>query len=165
MPLIVDGHNLVPKIPGINLEDDDDEVRLIELLQTYCRVRRKQVEVYFDKAPYGHPRVQKFGAVTALFARPGKTADDEIKGKMDRLGRSARNWTVVSSDGSVQAAARGARAEVITSDEFAHELEIITKDTNSLGKSQEQNDLTSEELAMWLELFGGERTDEKPRKR
>lgn len=165
MPVIVDGHNLVPKIPGMNLEDDNDEVQLIELLLVYCRVRRKQAEVYFDKASYGHPRVQKYGAVTAFFARPGKTADDEIKGKMIRLGRSARNWTVVSSDGSIQAAARAARAEVIASEEFSRELENISKETSSPGKSQDRNDLSSEELAMWLEIFGGERTEEKPQKR
>jgi len=43
--LIIDGHNLVPKIPGLHLKDEDDEVRLIELLQEYCRLARRQAEL------------------------------------------------------------------------------------------------------------------------
>jgi predicted RNA-binding protein with PIN domain len=165
MPVIIDGHNLVPKIPGIELDNLDDEIQLIELLLEYCRIRRKQIEVYFDKAPQGHPRVQKHGSVTAFFARPGKTADDEIKGRLVRLERGARNWTVISSDGSIQTAARAARAEVITSEEFARELDMIVHSHSSLDKTQGQEELSEEELAMWLELFGGEQGNQKTRKR
>ncbi|MBP1702274.1 MAG: hypothetical protein H6Q38_1381, partial [Chloroflexi bacterium] len=41
MPYIVDGHNLIPKIPGLSLRAIDDEMQLIELLQEFCRVQRK----------------------------------------------------------------------------------------------------------------------------
>ena len=53
MPFIVDGHNLIPKVPGLNLQDMEDELQLVELLQEFCRINRKQVEVYFDNAPPG----------------------------------------------------------------------------------------------------------------
>jgi hypothetical protein len=33
MPYIVDGHNLIPKVPGLNLQDMEDELQLVELLQ------------------------------------------------------------------------------------------------------------------------------------
>ena len=29
---VVDGHNLVPKVPGMSLSDPDDETKLISLL-------------------------------------------------------------------------------------------------------------------------------------
>jgi hypothetical protein len=38
MPFLVDGHNLIPKLQGLTLEEIDDEVHLIELLQTYAGV-------------------------------------------------------------------------------------------------------------------------------
>ncbi len=53
MLILIDGHNLIPKIPGMSLADLDDENQLIPLLQTYCRKRRNTVEVYFDRAPVG----------------------------------------------------------------------------------------------------------------
>ena len=30
--LVIDGHNLIPKIPGLRLDDPDDEMKLIEKL-------------------------------------------------------------------------------------------------------------------------------------
>ena len=50
MPYLIDGHNLIPKIPGLSLEMLDDEDRLIELLQEFARVRRQRIEVFFDQA-------------------------------------------------------------------------------------------------------------------
>ncbi len=122
MPYIIDGHNLIPKIPGLALSDIDDEQQLVELLGEYCRRERKQAEVYFDNAPPGGPRTQSFGAVTARFVRQGLTADAAIQARLGRLGKSARNWTVVSSDLQVQQAARQARAHYLSAEAFAVKL-------------------------------------------
>ena len=161
MPIIVDGHNLIPKIPGLNLSDVDDEIKLIKVLQDYCRLRRVEIECYFDKAPQGHPRLQRYGQVTAKFARPGKTADEEIKERLTRLGRGAREWSVVSSDASIQTAARAARARIIPSDVFSREIDaVLLQETSLKGKSDEMA-ITSEELEMWLKAFGGDQPDQK----
>jgi predicted RNA-binding protein with PIN domain len=106
MAYIVDGHNLIPKIPGLSLRALDDEMQLIELLQEFCRVRRKKVELYFDNAPPGQAQVRKFGWVTARFIRQGSSADQAIHNRLEALGAAARNWTVVSSDQAVQSSAR-----------------------------------------------------------
>ncbi len=110
MPFLIDGHNLIPKIPGLNLQALDDEEQLIKLLQEYCRRQRKQVEVFFDNAPPGGVRARNFGLVIARFVRQGTTADQAIRERLTRLGRLARNWTVVSSDLTVQSWARAAQA-------------------------------------------------------
>jgi predicted RNA-binding protein with PIN domain len=166
MPIIVDGHNLIPQIPGLNLSDIEDEIKLIEVLQDYCRLRRVEIVCYFDKAPQGHPRLQRYGQVTAKFARPGKTADEEIKEQLVRLGRSAREWSVVSSDASIQTAARASRARIIPSDVFSREIEaVLFQETNS-KEASDNITMTQEELEMWLKTFGGEQTDqENPVKR
>jgi hypothetical protein len=163
MPYLIDGHNLIPKIPGMNLGDVDDETQLIEMLQEFCRRRRKQVEVYFDNAPAGQPRARKFGLVTARFARAGQSADSLIHAHLQRLERSARNWTVVSSDHQVQAAARAARAKFISSEVFARELLAVLASSESLGEAlsepgmEGETRLSSEELDEWLSLFGGDK--------
>ena len=68
MPYLIDGHNLIPKL-GLRLDACDDELALVTRLQEFCRLRRAQVEVYFDGAPPGQPASRKFGAVTAHSAK------------------------------------------------------------------------------------------------
>ena len=159
MPYLIDGHNLIPKIPGGNLAAVDDENQLIELLQEFCRRRRKKVEVYFDNAPPGQLRVRKYGVVTAHFVRAGRSADDAIQARLQRLGRDARNWTVVSSDHAVQASAKAARAHVLASETFAKELIGALEDLPLESGEREKPTLTSDEVEDWLEIFGGDKTD------
>src|SRR5512134_3531141 len=117
MPYLIDGHNLIPKL-GLRLDTIDDEMELIAILQEFCRLERKQAEVFFDGAPAAQAGTRKQGAVTAHFVRLGDTADNAIRNRLKKLGRSAQNWTIVSSDRQVQAEAHAAHAEVVSSDAF-----------------------------------------------
>lgn len=155
MPWIVDGHNLIPKIPGMSLSMVDDEEQLIKLLDLFTRATRKKLIVYFDKAPLGADNLQKIGFVSAHFVREGRSADSAIRGKLKQLGKSAKNWTVVSSDREIQLEARAVGASVISSEEFARSILFAEKE---LGK---RSDMTREaypddaEVKEWLELFNG----------
>ena len=153
MPYIVDGHNLIPKL-GLRLDSVDDEMELIAILQEFCRLERRQVEVYFDGAPTPQAGTRKLGSVTAHFVRLGTTADDAIRKRLKRLGKTAKNWTVVSSDRQVQAEAHAVHAEIISSDLFAQQLKQIR---NSAPKSAEDRKLSPKEVDDWLKLFGGKR--------
>lgn len=154
MPYIIDGHNLIPKIPGFSLSEVDDENRLIELLQEFCRRRRKTAEVYFDNAPPGQLRVRKFGNIVAHYVRTGRTADDAIRERLQRLDRAARNWSVVSSDHAVQVAAKATKAQAISSESFADQLLAIDDGKPGSGDSEVPS-LSPEEVDDWLEIFGG----------
>jgi predicted RNA-binding protein with PIN domain len=156
MPYLIDGHNLIPKIPGLSLEAPDDEMRLIQVLQDFCRLRRKQVEVYFDNAPPGQPRARRFGMVTAHFARSGSSADELIRQRLERLGGARRNWTVVSSDQQVQANARASRAQVLSSEAFARLLDEALRQAPAEAARDEEAALSEEEVDGWLRLFGEE---------
>ena len=153
MPYIIDGHNLIPKIPGMSLQDIDDEIQLVNLLQEFCRIRRKQVEVYFDNAPPGSPGARNFGRVVARFVRQGGTADQAIQMKLKRLGGEARNWTVVSSDGEVQINARAARAKILSTEVFAQQLLEALGDTAD-SYLEPESDLSPEEVEDWMQIFG-----------
>lgn len=154
MPYIIDGHNLIPKIPGLNLDDLDDEVKLVEMLTDFCQKTGKQVQVFFDRAPTGHSRVRNFGSVTARFARPGQTADDAIYRYLQRLEGAAHNWTVVSSDRMVKTGAHHSRARVLAAEEFARQLFDTIQGTATT--KQDDVDLSTDEVDEWLQLFGGE---------
>ena len=157
MPYLIDGHNLIPKIPGLSLRAIDDEMQLIEMLQEFCRRRgNQQVNVFFDKAPPGGRRVRVFGAVTARFVRQYSTADAAIMERLDRLGRAARNWTVVSSDRQVIAAARAKHATSMLSEDFASLLVQTLHNSSSEEGLYTDDDISAEDLDEWLQLFGGD---------
>jgi len=149
MPYLIDGHNLIPKL-GLRLDSIDDEMELIAILQEFCRLERRQVEVFFDGAPASQSGTRKLGAVSAHFVRLGTTADDAIRNRLKRLGKSARNWTVVSSDRQVQANAHASQAEVISSDTFAGSLKQAR---NSAPKPNDDRKISQQEVEEWLKLF------------
>ena len=147
MPYLIDGHNLIPKV-GLRLNSIDDEMDLISILQEYCRLEHRQVEVFFDGAPQAQTR--KLGAVTAHFVRLGTTADHAIRNRLKRLGKSARNWTVISSDREVQTEARAVRAEVMSSDSFAG---MLKQTRNSAPKPNHDRKISPQEVDEWLKIF------------
>ena len=149
MPYLIDGHNLIPKL-GLRLDSMDDENELISILQEYCRLERKQVEVYFDGAPTPHAGTRSLGAVTAHFVPLGTTADDAIRRRLKKMGKNAKNWTIVSSDRQVQAEARSMQANIIASDEFAKQLKQARR---TAPKSTNDRKLSKQEVDDWLKLF------------
>ncbi len=152
MNYLVDGHNLIPKIGGLSLRSLDDEQRLIELLQIFCRVRRHQVEVFFDQAPPGRAGHKRVGTIVAHFVRQGRTADDAIAARLAQLKNAAPNWVVVSSDRQVQREARDHHASSMPSEQFAVELRsaLEAPPASSTGEPK----MSPEELQEWLDLFG-----------
>jgi predicted RNA-binding protein with PIN domain len=158
MPYLVDGHNLIPKV-GLRLDSFDDELELVAVLQEFARLQRRQVEVYFDGAPADHAGTRGLGTVKAHFVRAGTTADAAIARRLKKLGRAAKNWTVVSSDRQVQADARAARAEVLSSEEFARLLQQTPRVESS--KPTADRKVSPSEVEEWLKIFGskGHRTE------
>ena len=149
MPYLIDGHNLIPKL-GLRLDSMDDELELVSILQEYCRNSRKTVEVYFDGAPAPHAGTRKLGTVTAHFVQQGSSADHAIRRRLKAMGKSAKNWTVVTSDRQVQAEAQAAQAEVVSSDSFA----ITLRETrNTAPKPNENRALSQDEVEEWMRLF------------
>jgi predicted RNA-binding protein with PIN domain len=138
MSLIIDGHNLIPKLPGMSLSMPDDEEQLIKLLMKYSRVVKKKLIVYFDRSPAGNIRSQNFGNVSAHFIRESSSADAAIHAKLRQLGKGVKNWTVISSDHEIQRDARYAGANTISSEEFASLI------FNTLSGSEEMGEISPE---------------------
>jgi len=149
MPYLIDGHNLIPKL-GLRLDSIDDEMELVAILQEFYRRDRKPIEVYFDGAPAAQAGTRKLGAVTAHFVRLGITADNAIRKQLKALGKSARNWTVVSSDRQVQAEAKAVRAEVTSSESFAA---LLKQPRTSAPKGNTDRKLSEDEVAEWMRVF------------
>ena len=158
MLYLVDGHNLIPKLPGLSLRDMDDEMRLIELLQVFSRIRRHSVEVYFDGAPPGKAGTRSYGGIKAHFVPVGQTADDALRRRLERMQRSARQVTLVSSDRRVQSEARRFQAVILPSEQFAEQILQARQAAEALPGAPPA--VSGAEMDDWLRLFG-----EKPQKR
>jgi predicted RNA-binding protein with PIN domain len=153
MPYLIDGHNLIPKI-GLRLDNPDDEMELAHILQDFARIKRQQVEVYFDGAPPGQAGTRKLGTVRAHFIRLGQTADAAIRARLTSMGKAAKNWTVISSDREVQSSARIHQAQHISSEEFVKLIRAVL--SASTPTSADEKPMSAKEVEEWLNLFGGQ---------
>ncbi len=151
MPYLIDGHNLVPKM-GLRLDSLNDENELVERLNEFCRLSRKsKLEVYFDNAPAGQLKSRKIGLVTAYFIRKPLIADEAIRQRLKKLGKAARNWTVVSSDRWVQRESQALGATVVSSESFARTVQNTLH--ADLARSERHNSMSQGELEEWIQLF------------
>jgi predicted RNA-binding protein with PIN domain len=160
MPYLIDGHNLIPKIPGLSLQDIDDEIQLIKVLRNFCRQSGKAADVYFDNAPPGESRIQKHGRVTVHFVSQDRTADSAIQSRLSKLGRSAKNYTVVTSDRAVIAASKDAGATAISSGDFSKYLSIAEQAEENDPGTNPNLSLDEDDINNWMIRFGIEDGDD-----
>ncbi len=149
MPYLIDGHNLIPHVRGLSLEQLDDEQALIARLEAFFQHERKQAVVYFDRAQL-ESADHRSAFLQVHFVRLPAIADTAILNHLRRLGGEARNWVVVSSDGSVRRGAQKAGARAMSSAAFAKLLENSAAAHPTTPGQAGGND----DIAGWLEIFG-----------
>lgn len=149
MPYLIDGHNLIPHMHNMSLQQVDDEEKLLAILEPFFRKISKKATIFFDRGQPGAETVIKRGFVTARFVRPPLIADQVIRAQLRQLGGAARNYTVVSGDREVSAYAQNQGARTLTSREFASRVYAQATDRQSTRKNPE----SSEDTDYWLNLF------------
>jgi len=142
MPYLIDGHNLIPYIPGLSLKDMDDEIALINLLQGFSR----------SPARAGS---RSFGSVKAHFVRQESTADKAMINRLSRMGKEAKNWTVVTSDREILVEAKSAHSQTLKSADFAAELSRANSGNSSNPDKGDTPEVSNGEVDYWLDQFDG----------
>ncbi len=151
MLVLVDGHNLIGKLPDISLSEADDEARLITKLKRYRARTNRNIIVFFDSGgSYNLSSKRTKGGISIHYAPHNKTADDLIISHLQRA-RHPQQILLVSSDKAIQQVARQVRARVVSSTDFSKELEI-----RPTFREEDETDvqLSAEEIEAWLSLFG-----------
>lgn len=154
MPMLIDGHNLIGKLPDVKLSDPNDEDKLIAKLKQYVQRTGKQVTVVFDP-----PRESEWFAwsddryelrkLEIVFASMGRKADDVIRERVSRA-RDRQGLIVVTSDAAVANFARQCGVKnVRSSEEFARELQ----EALSAPTPAEKPTISKAELDEWLTVF------------
>lgn len=155
MPLLIDGHNLIGKLPDLHLSDPRDEDKLISRLKQYVARTGRQVVVVFDPPKGGDPsswfRDERYDYrnLSVIFASGGRTADDVIRERV-AAAQDKQGLIVVTSDAAVRgfAAQCGVRNQR-TSEEFAREL----RDALSAPAPAEKPTVRNAEVDDWLKVF------------
>ncbi len=134
MALLIDGHNLIGILPGIDLADRDDEVQLVHRLQAYHGASGKSMIVFFDSGDMpgtaGNPSVP---GVAVRFARRPQTADDLILAFL-RKSRQPGQHAVVTNDRELAGLARQLGASVLAASQFAEQLRAQTRSARTTGE-------------------------------
>ena len=155
MRWLIDGHNLIGQMPNLRLDDPNDEEKLLVYLRRFRAKTGHHVAVIFDAGQSYQPaQTQKRGGITVQFAPHGKTADQIIMRRLRRV-KNPQEVGLVSSDRTVQQAARQARVRVVPADEFAQQLLQSTGTTGPTDDEGSQADvqLSSAEVEEWLTIF------------
>ncbi len=150
MPFLIDGHNVIAVLPDIELTDPHDEAKLVLKLRSWSARTRRQATIVFDGGlPGGYSRSLSGGGLDVVFAARSHTdADSIIKERLRHL-PDAPNWTVVSSDHEVRDAARRVGARTLTAQAFVKRL-----GRGPRLKMSKPTEVSDEEVAQWLEVFG-----------
>jgi predicted RNA-binding protein with PIN domain len=155
MPILIDGHNLIGRMPALSLQDPDDEEKLIRLLTSYRARTDKALTVVFDPGP--SPSLserRKQGGIEIVFAPYGSSADMVIARRV-RRNQNPKSLRVVTSDQQLAHTVAQQGARIQTAEAFAEELSA-PQDTSSGWKNAPPS---SDEVEAWLSLF--ENRDEK----
>jgi len=152
MTYLVDGHNLIPKVPGLNLAQLGDEQDLITLLKSFCDLKRCHMEVFFDAGRVGDLRLINHNRLKVHFVLPPSKADDVILLRLLGAGRAARNYTVVTSDRQVRERSLRSGAKVISSTVFARSLSAAFKSSSADLPSNKPDD-QKDEISYWEDQF------------
>ena len=159
MPLLIDGHNLIGRMSDVNLDDPDDEARLVSRLKAYCIRNRKRATVVFDQGmPGGSDLALSNSSVQVVFAPAGRTADGILRERIARA-RDPRGLIVVSSDLEIVSMALSRGARPVRSEDFAREL--MPAAPNGEGAKADA-DVPPDDVAYWMRQF--KQRDGEPRR-
>lgn len=118
---IIDGNNLIGKIPSIKkIQKSNKQAsreKLAFLIGRYFSSGKNTVTLHFD----GHPNEPIKVSHVKIKYSGSKTADEKIKLEIERS-KNPKNIIVVTSDGNVAEFAKVCSCEVIKSEDFRKKL-------------------------------------------
>jgi uncharacterized protein len=165
MIYLIDGHNLIGKMPDISLADPDDEEQLVQRLRQWATENKnRQVIVIFDKGVLsGLARRLSNEQVKAFFAPPRTTADALLIKRINEV-RNPQQYRLISSDRKIIGAAKVRGMRFWRSESFAEMLGTAEPEDKAPPPKpapepapptqKEEPQLSQKDVAEWLDLFG-----------
>ena len=153
MPYLIDGHNLIARLPDIDLADPNDEAKLVIKLRGFVARTRRKCTVVFDGGIPGGFSSMSNRSVSVIFAAAQQSNADRVLKLRILRAKDPGNWTVVSSDEAVLDQARTYKMKWMSSTEFAEKMQGDQGEEDSAGEEIDVR-LSPEEVEEWLDIFG-----------
>lgn len=175
MIYLIDGHNLIGKMPDIHLSDPDDEEKLVHRLQSWVAGDpKRRIHIIFDNGEFGGISPQLSGLrVRVEYARLGRTADDELIRALKHL-NNPQEYTLITSDREILAVARKRRVGYILSEEFVAlmaadaterlALQDVPPEAEHDPGTRPEVDVSTAEVEEWLQVFDKPIPSTRPRR-
>ena len=176
MTLIIDGHNLIGAIPGIDLQDPDDEAQLLARLRAFRSHSGQTMIVFFDSGRDEQPwnieqrrrasREHHGGSgLQVRYAAFGQTADDAIVQFLQSRAQPGQ-YAVVTNDAGLASRVRLTGASVQRASEFIGRLLTPTHSLSAARAAESDPDPRSPHFADLYAAFlaaerSGQRVDKK----
>jgi len=154
MHYLIDGHNLIGKMPDIDLNDPDDEVKLVLRLRSWtARSRKRKVTVYFDRGlPGGEEKWLSSGPVKVIFAHAGRSADSLLINRIQSI-KNPAEFMLVTSDIHIIRMAEARRMQVWRSEAFVVRMDQAQVTKSSTAELGDDPQISTDEVEMWLDMF------------
>lgn len=164
MHYIIDGHNLIGKMPDISLKDPNDEVKLtIRIKSWLAESKKRQVTLFFDGGMMGSTLNRMSSRnLKVIFAPSGRTADSLIISHMRKL-KNPRGYTLITSDREIIGHAKSLRIRSLLSEEFIERMGFVFKEKSEKALKVKKDikpdkpdatKISDAEVQEWLDLFG-----------
>ncbi|MGC8780254.1 MAG: NYN domain-containing protein [Anaerolineae bacterium] len=125
MALIIDGHNLIGVLPDIQLNEPEDEARLLARLRAYRSLTGQDMVVFFDSGglpvPAGRAAHLSSPGIAVYFSGSGQTADDAIVEYL-RGRPQPGQYAVVTNDAELIRRVKAIGASVVRASDFSLKL-------------------------------------------
>ncbi len=160
MHYLIDGHNLIGRMPDIDLADPNDEVKLVLKLRGWAAAQRqRKLTIFFDGGlPGGRSQRMSSSNVKVIFAPAGKTADLLIINQIKRV-KNPAEFILISSDQQIIRAAQARSMKFWRSESFVKRLS--QEQSERYAAPEEESPATAvdptisaSDVAEFMELFG-----------
>ncbi len=151
MTYMIDGHNLIGKLPDISLDDPNDEALLVQKLSGFAARTGKTCLVVFDHGLPGGSSRMSTRSVQVVFASGRSSADRVMVERIYKI-QDIKGWVIVTSDNDVMSRARRRGMETLHSEEFALLMEAPPPKVVDAGEATDVN-LSAAEVDEWMNLF------------
>ena len=164
MHYIIDGHNLIGKMPDISLKDPNDEVKLTMRIKSWvAESKKREVTLFFDGGIQGMTMNRMSSRnLKVIFAPAGKTADSLIISHLRKL-KNPREYTLVTSDREIIGHAKTLRIRSLLSEEFIERMGFVFKEQSEKAPKTKKEapsekpdvaKISDADVQEWLDLFG-----------
>jgi hypothetical protein len=154
MPTIIDGHNLLWAVQGIEDDTSITDIGLCRVLDRYFAIVKQQAEIIFDGT--GPLNQTEFAGIRNLQVNfSGRNCDCDTVIEQRILDSTAtKHLTIVSTDRRLRDAAEAAKAVSVRVEDFWEDVKKqLSKKRPDKEPPGKRSGITQGETELWLKIF------------